>query len=84
MVCGSGWRKRGAAGEVHGMLLELFAVVLVCALAFCVIAVASVRIIQRLGMDPMTVLLWLGLAEEPVACPRAQRRRLHELLVDQA
>ena len=70
-------------GEVHRMLLELLAVVLVCVLAFYVIARASVRIIRRLGMDPMMVLLWLGLAEEPVACPRAERRRLHELLADQ-
>jgi hypothetical protein len=64
------------------MLLGLLAATLVCALAFYAIVKAAIRITKRLGMDPMTVLLWLGLAEEPVAHPRAERRRLAELVAD--
>ena len=66
------------------MLLELLAAALVWVLAFYVIAKASVRIIKDLGMDPVMVMLWLGLAEEPVAVRRSERRRLNDLLVDQA
>lgn len=64
------------------MLLGLLVAMLVCVLAFWVLAKASIRIVERLGMDPVAVLLWLGLLEEPVACPRSERRRLHELLAD--
>lgn len=78
----SGGRSYPRANSTD-MLLQLLAAALVCALAFYVIAQASVRIIRALGMDPVVVMLWLGLAEEPVAVRRADRRRLHELLVEQ-
>ena len=61
------------------MLLELFAGALVYALAFSMVLVASIRITRRLGMEPMMVLMWLGLAEEPPHTPRSARRRLGEL-----
>ena len=66
------------------MLLELTAAIVVCLLAFGVIVKASVSITRRLGLDPMAVLLYLGLAEEPQRQRRAERRRLRELLPDQA
>ena len=61
------------------MLLELFAAALVCALAFSMLVVAAIRITRRLGMEPMMVLMWLGLAEEPPRTARSERRRLAEL-----
>ena len=64
------------------MLLGLLAATLVCALAFWLIVVASIRITRRLGMEPMMVLLWLGLAEEPPRYARSDRRRLAELVAD--
>jgi hypothetical protein len=64
------------------MLLGLLAATLVCLLAFWVIAHAAVRITRRLGMDPLMVLMWLGLVEEPPRTPRSDRRRLAEFLVD--
>lgn len=64
------------------MLLGLLAATLVCALSFWFIVVAAVRITRRLGMEPMMVLLWLGLAEEPPHYARSDRRRLAELVGD--
>jgi hypothetical protein len=64
------------------MLLAACAALLVCALVLCVIAAAALRTCRRLGLDPLEVLLWLGLLERAVDVPRARRRRLGELLVD--
>lgn len=61
------------------MLLQLLAGAAVFALAFSMVLAASIRITRRLGMDPMMVLMWLGLAEEPPRTPRSNRRRLAEL-----
>jgi hypothetical protein len=53
-------------------------------LTFALYAVARValRVMERLAIDPMTLLLWFGLAEDPVEEPRSDRRRLNELLGD--
>ena len=66
------------------MLLGLLVATLLCVLAFWTIAHASVRIVRRLGMDPMAVLEWLGLAERPTEQRRSERRRLGELLADRS
>jgi hypothetical protein len=66
------------------MVLSALAALLVCALVLCLIAAASLRICRRLGLDPIEVLLWLGLLERPLAVPRKRRRRLGELLLDGA
>jgi hypothetical protein len=59
-------------------MLVVFLVALMCALALFVLAVASLKICRRVGLDPVEVLLWLGLLERPLAVPRDRRRRLHE------
>ena len=41
----------------------IFIVVSLCALAVWAIVKASQTVMRRLGLDTMTVLLWLGLAE---------------------
>ena len=65
------------------VVLALVVTVLLFALAAWVVARASMRILRRLGLDPMAVLVALGLAEEPVEQRRKERRRLGEILRDE-
>jgi hypothetical protein len=62
------------------MLLELCVAALLCVLGLCLIAELTQRAMRRLGIDPRSALLWLGLAERPVA-PRT-RQRLSELVAE--
>ena len=64
------------------MLLSLCAAALVFTLALYAVGRASLRIMTRLELDPVAVMLWLGLAEEVVEIPRRKRQRLAQLLVD--
>ncbi len=41
---------------------------------------AALAICAHLGVEPMAVLLWLGLAERPSGQPRRARGRLFDLL----
>lgn len=61
------------------MMLAFCVSVLLCVLVAYAIAKTSLAIIQRLGIDPLALLLWLGLAERPIE-PRSARRRLGQLL----
>ena len=49
------------------MLTILIAGIAICALAVIVAAKAAQIVMSRLGLDALTVLLWLGLAERPSA-----------------
>ena len=64
------------------MLLPIAVLVVLGALGALLVARATVRVLRRLGLDPVTVMLWLGLAERPLELPRRRRRRLGELLLD--
>ena len=54
---------------------------LLCAVGAFLVARGSLAVMRRLGLDPVATLMWLGLAERPIE-PRAQRRRLKELLLE--
>ena len=58
------------------MLLWFCLSALVYLLAFWFIARAGVRLMRRLGLDPVAVVLWLGLAEWPKDRPTVRRRPL--------
>ena len=58
------------------MLLLACVVALLFTLTVWAILKAALMIIERLGLDPMAVLAWLGLAERPVGTPRERRERL--------
>ena len=45
------------------------------------LAVATRRILERLGLDLLLTLAWLGLAEEPIE-KRRHRRRLKEQFLE--
>jgi hypothetical protein len=45
----------------------LFITLLLCALGIFAVAKASQTLLRRFGLDLMSVLLWLGLAERPAA-----------------
>jgi hypothetical protein len=47
-----------------------------------VVARVTLGVVTRLGLDAMEVLLWLGLAEEPVGQRRAERERLRDLFAE--
>jgi hypothetical protein len=64
------------------MLLALCVAALLFTLAMYAIAKVALSIMTLLGLEPMTVLLWFGLAERPGERPRAERRRLGELFAD--
>ena len=64
------------------MLLALCVAALLCALGVWTVAKAALSITRRLGADPMTVLLWFGLADRPDERPRAPRRQVRERVVD--
>lgn len=70
--------------EPRGMWLALCVAALVFTLAVWAIAKATLTLMTRLGVDPMAVLLWFGLAERPIQHPRATRKRLGELFDDSA
>ena len=57
--------------------LVALALVLSWTLVFLGITHAAVLILRRLGIEPLDLLLWFGLAERPIE-PRKQRRRLNE------
>ena len=59
------------------LLVLLAASVVLWMVVFAVLTLAAMRIVRRLGVDPLVLLLWLGLAERPIV-PRAQRVRLNE------
>lgn len=64
------------------MVLSFLAGVVLLALgAYATVKVAS-HVMTRVGLDLMSALLWLGLAEWPLEQPRAQRQRLKHLLVE--
>lgn len=65
------------------MLLSAFAVIGVCLLATLLIVMVTLRFCRRIGLDPIATLLWLGIVERPLEVPRARRRRLGELVLDQ-
>ena len=61
-------------------MLLAFCLTLVLSAVVVVGLVFAARAITRsLGVDPMALLEWLGLAERPIE-PRAQRQRLGQLL----
>jgi hypothetical protein len=62
------------------MLLAAVVAALVCALVLCLVAAVALRVCKRLGLNPIEVLEWFGLAERPLTVPRHRRRRLGELL----
>ena len=61
------------------MVLPLIVTATLCALALLAITTAAGAILRRLGVDPLELLLWLGLAERPIV-PRADRNRLSDAL----
>ena len=61
------------------MLLSACVVAVGFLLAAWISARLSLRIMRRLGLEPVPVMLWLGLAERPAGPPRKERRRLGEL-----
>ena len=61
------------------LLLVACAVALSCTLVFIGLTYAAMRIIRRLGVEPLDLLEWLGLAERPIQ-PRNQRSRLGDAL----
>ena len=67
-----------AGANFRSMLLSLCAAALVFTLALYAVGRASLRIMRRLELDPVAVMLWLGLAEE-VITPRRRRQRLGQL-----
>lgn len=64
------------------MLLALSALVLVAVTTVWVVVALSRMVMLRLGVEPMTFLLWVGLAEWPNEQPRSQRPRLGQLYVE--
>ena len=62
------------------MMLAVCAVALLFTLTAWGLLKAALVITTRLGLEPMEVLAWLGLAERPVGTPRARRARLGDLL----
>lgn len=64
------------------MLLALCVAALLCTLALWTIAKVALGVLGRLGIEPMTVLLWFGLAERPDERPRSDGRRLRDLVAD--
>ncbi len=58
------------------MMLFVCVVALLFTLTVWAIVKAALVITARLGLEPMDVLAWLGLAERPVGTPRARRPRL--------
>jgi hypothetical protein len=65
------------------MLLDVLAVMLTLAVAAVLITLATLRFCKHIGLDPIATLLWLGILERPLEVPRARRRRLGELVLDQ-
>jgi hypothetical protein len=71
---GAGRRRKAAApGEADPVLVTIILVVALLAVMVAAIAKAAHEAMRRLGLDLMSVLLWLGLAEWPLD-PRLQRR----------
>ena len=70
------------AGEPEGMVLALCVIALLCTLTIYTVARIAMAVIARLGIDPMDILLWFGLAERPHEQPRVKDGRLGELLAD--
>ena len=64
------------------MLLMLLVSVSLFALAVWAIAKATQTALRRLGLHPMTVLLWLGLAEWPAATRVAREPENTESALD--
>ena len=62
------------------MLIALFLTALVWSFGAWLTFKAAVKTMRRFGLDPLSVLLWLGLAEFPVEQKRSERPRLRELL----
>ena len=65
------------------MLVALCLVTGCWLLTMCVIAKIAETVLRRLRIDPMTALLWLGLAEEPKHA-RSAGRRLGEYVTGSA
>ena len=59
--------------------LIALALALSCTLVFIGLTYAAMRITRRLGVEPLELLEWLGLAEHPIQ-PRSQRNRLGDAL----
>ena len=59
--------------------LVALAVALAWTLVFIGLTYATMRILRRLGVEPLDLLEWLGLAERPIQ-PRSQRNRLGDAL----
>jgi len=53
-----------------------------CALAVYASATLTREVMDRLGLDLMTALLWLGLAEWPSESPAPRRQRRRRAVVD--
>jgi hypothetical protein len=62
--------------------LTLCAIALVWTLGAYVSARTAIGVTRRLGVDPMGMLLWLGLAEGPGEERRSERRRLAEMFLE--
>ena len=60
-------------------LLVALAAFLACTLVFLGLTYAAIQITRRLGVEPLDLLEWLGLAERPIQ-PRNQRSRLGDAL----
>ena len=61
------------------MLLTLCLALLTGVAMMVTVAVLALLVLRRMGMDPIAVLLWLGIAEEPTRQPRKARPRLAAL-----
>ena len=57
------------------MLTLLLAGFVVLVVAFALIAGVAARLCRRLGLDPLEVLWWFGLAEKPKIHSGRQRQR---------
>ena len=62
-------------GEVSAVLLPLVATLLLAGLGIALVAKVAHSAMRRLGLDVVSVLTWLGLADEPVSEFTVRRRQ---------
>lgn len=78
-------RSARGEGEPVAVLVALLVVAAVFALAVLAIARLTLAVLRWLDVDPIALLLWLGLAEWPVDGPkRRERPRLAQLAATRA
>jgi hypothetical protein len=65
------------------MLLSALAALAVCGLGLLLVVLVTLRFCKRIGLDPIATLMFFGIVERPLEVPRARRRRLGELVLDQ-